>query len=188
MSAGSIAAIGRRHSCAKPIQLARMKKSLLFLLCLPLLARAEWGGIEQDFEQDKPWQEVVAQLPPYPKAENLVSFVVSPASRHQYFIDVASVSVGGDGVVRYTVVIESAGGAKNVSFEGVRCGSGERRLYAYGHPDSTWSKARNAGWEGIQFFTQNSYQRVLYVDYFCPDGLRVKDSEEAVRNLRQAAP
>lgn len=172
---------------AKPIQLARMKQPLLLLLCLPLLAHAEWGEVERDFEQDKPWVEVAAQLPAYPKTENLLPFAVSSATRHQHFIDAASISVGQDKAIRYTVVIETAGGAENVSFEGLRCESGEHRLYAYGHPDGTWSKARNAGWEVIKFRSLISYQKALYEDYFCRDGLPVKDAQEAVRNLRQEA-
>jgi hypothetical protein len=163
-----------------------MKRPLLFLLYLPLLAHAEWGEFEHDFEQEKSWVEVAAQLPAYPKAENLLPFNVSSATRHQHFVDAASISVGADKVVRYTVVIEATGGAKNVSFEGLRCESGERRLYAYGHPDGNWSKARNAGWEVIKFRSLLSYQKALYEDYFCPDGIQVKDSQEAVRNLRQA--
>jgi len=158
----------------------------LSALTLPA-AHAEWGAFEHEFEQDKPWSEVAAQLPAFPKAENLLPFTVSPATRHRHFIDAASISVGDDKVVRYTVVIEATGGAKNVSFEGMRCESGERRLYAYGQPDGTWSKARNAGWEGIKFRSALSYQKALFETIFCKDDIRVKDSEEAVRNLRQAA-
>jgi hypothetical protein len=157
------------------------------LLCLPLVAHAEWMDFEHEFEQDKPWVEVAAQLPAYPKAENLLPFNVSSATPNRHFVDAASISVGADKVVRYTVVIEATGGAKNVSFEGMRCGSGERRLYAYGHPDGTWSKARNAGWEGIKLRSLLSYQKALFEDVFCPDGIQVKDSQEAVRNLRQGA-
>ena len=159
----------------------------VLLLCLPLAVHAEWGAFEHEYEQDKPWAEVAAQLPAYPKAENLLPFTVSSATRHRHFIDAASISVGDDKVVRYTVVIEATGGAKNVSFEGLRCESGERRLYAYGHPDGTWSKARNAGWEGIKFRSSLSYQKALFENVFCKDDIRVRDSEEAVRNLRQAA-
>jgi hypothetical protein len=157
------------------------------LLCLPLVAHAEWMDFEHDFEQDKAWVEVAAQLPAYPRTENLLPFAVSSATPNQYFIDAASISVGEDRAIRYTVVIVTAGGAKNVSFEGLRCESGERRLYAYGHPDGTWSKARNAGWEGIKFRSLLSYQKALYEDYFCPNGLRVKDSQEAIENLRRGA-
>ncbi len=168
-----------------------MKTLSALLLCLSTLsiqsAHAEWGEIEREFEQDKPWVEVAAQLPPYPKNENLIAFAVSSATRNQHFVDSASISVGEDKAIRYSVVIDAAAGARNVSFEGMRCASGERRLYAYGHPDGSWSKARNAGWEGIKLRSLLSYQKSLFENYFCPDGLPVQDSAEAVRNLRQGA-
>jgi hypothetical protein len=163
-----------------------MKILTVLLLCLPLAAYA-WGDFDHEFDQDKSWSEVAVQLPPYPKDENLIPFSVSSATRNAYFVDAKSISVGADKAVRYTVVIKAAGGAKNVSFEGLRCDTAERRLYAYGHPDGTWSKARNGGWEDIKLRSQLSYQKALYEDHFCPDGISVKDSQEAVQNLRRAA-
>jgi len=164
-----------------------MKILPALLLILPLTAYAEWGQFDIEFENEKPWVELSAQLPPYPKAENLVEFNVSSATRHRHFVDTASISVGEDQVVRYAVVIEAAGGAKNVSFEGMRCATGERRLYAYGQPDGTWSKARNARWEGIKLRSLLSYHKALYEDHFCPGGINVQDTREAVRNLRRVA-
>lgn len=164
-----------------------MKILLTLLLCLPLSARAEWGQFDFEFDQDKPWSEVAAQLPAFPKDANLIPFSVSSATRNKHFVDANSVSVGEDKVIRYTVVVEAVGGAKNVSFEGLRCESGERRLYAYGHPDGTWSKARNAGWEDIKFRSLLSYHKALYEDHFCPEGIRVRDGKEAAQNLRRAA-
>lgn len=162
-----------------------MKILPALLLCLPLAAHAEWGQFDFEFEQDKPWAEVAAQLPAYPKPENLVPFEVSSATRHRHFVDTASISVGEDKVVRYTVVIEAAGGARNVSFEGMRCETAERRLYAYGHPDGTWSKARSAGWEPIRFRSLLSYHKALFEDHFCPNGLTVRSADAAARGLRR---
>ena len=105
-----------------------MKILPALLLMLPLTAYAEWGQFDFEFENEKPWVELAAQLPPTPKAENLIEFNVSSATRNRHFVDTASISVGEDKVVRYTVVIEAAGGAKNVLFEGMRCETGERRL------------------------------------------------------------
>jgi hypothetical protein len=164
-----------------------MKNLLALLLMLPLTAYAEWGEFDFEFENEKPWVEQAAQLPPYPKAENLVEFNVSSATPHRHFVDTASISVGEDKVVRYTVVIDAAGGARNVSFEGMRCATGERRLYAYGQPDGSWSKARNAGWEGIKRRSLLSYHKALFEDHFCPGGIHVKDGKEAAQNLRRAA-
>ena len=160
-----------------------MKILPILLLLLPLTAYAEWGEFDHEFEADKPWVELSAKLPPYPKAENLIEFDVSSATRNRHFIDTASISVGEDKVVRYTVVIEASGGAKNVLFEGMRCATGERRLYAYGQPDGTWSRARESGWEAIKFRSLLSYRKALYEYYFCPDGINVPDAKEAVRNL-----
>ncbi len=167
--------------------MAAMKILSALLLILPMTAYAEWGEFDFEFESDKPWMELSTQLPPYPKPENLVEFNVSSATRNRHFVDTASISVGKDKVVRYSVVIEAAGGATNVSFEGMRCATGERRLYAYGQPYGTWSKARNAGWEGIRFRSLLSYHKALFEDHFCPDGINVQDANAAVRNLRRAA-
>ncbi len=164
-----------------------MKKLPVLLLCLPALAQAAWIDSEVEFEEDKPWVEVAAQLPPYPKAENLAPFDVSSATRNKFFVDTASISVGSDKVVRYTAVVEAAGGARNVSYEGLRCETGERRLYAYGHPDGTWSRARNAGWAPVELRSLLSYQKTLYEDHFCPGGVNVQSAAEAVRALKKAA-
>ncbi len=167
--------------------MAAMKILSALLLILPLTAYAEWGQFDFEYESDKSWVELSAQLPPTPKPEDLVEFKVSSATRNKHFVDTASISVGEDKVVRYSVVIEAAGGARNVFFEGMRCATGERRLYAYGQPDGTWSKARNARWEGIKFRSLLSYHKALYEDHFCPDGIKVRDAKEAVRNLRRTA-
>jgi hypothetical protein len=164
-----------------------MKILPVLLLMLPLTAYAEWGQFDFEFENEKPWVEQSAQLPPSPRAENLIEFNVSSATRHRHSVDTASISVGEDKVVRYTVVIEAAGGARNVSFEGMRCATGERRLYAYGQPDGSWSKARSAGWEGIKLRSLLSYHKALFEDHFCPGGIHVKDGKEAAQNLRRAA-
>jgi len=162
-----------------------MKFLTALLLMLPLTVHADWDKFDIEFEADKPWVELAAQLPPYPQTENLLEFNVSSATRNRHYVDAASISVGSDKVVRYTVVIESAGGARNVAFEGMRCATGERRLYAYGRPDGSWSKARNAGWEDIKFRSLLSYHKALYEDHFCPDGINVRDPSVAVRNLKR---
>lgn len=135
-------------------------------------AMAGWGEFEYDFDEDKkPWQEVQAQLPAYPRPDRLVPFEVSAASRNRHYIDDASLSVGEDGVVRYTVVVRTPGGAENVSFEGMRCDDGQRKLYAFGRPDGRgageWSRNRHARWEPIQVRQATSYHRELFYHYLC---------------------
>ncbi len=133
-----------------------------------------WGepdkmaDFDHDFEADtKAWKEIEAQLPAYPREAGFISISVSPTATNLYYVDYPSVSAGGDGVVRYTMLIKSPSGAETVSYEGMRCTTGERKLYAFGHAGGTWSRNRYARWEPIQARSQNSYHRVLFYHYFC---------------------
>jgi len=140
-------------------------------------------GFDSEYEE-KRWEEVEAQIPPFPRPESLVAFYVSASTNNQFMIDCDSISVGADGVVRYTLVVTSSSGAQNVSYEGLRCSSAERRLYAFGRPDKTWSRARSNQWVRIQGSTLNRHHAALFSEYFCPAGNMVRDADEARMVLR----
>src|SRR3569623_629542 len=108
------------------------------------------SNFEEDFDdQDNPWQEFAVHLPAPPLPANLVPFYVSPTATQSFAIDAKSVSVGADGVVRYTMVASSPSGAKSISYEGIRCQLQQKKLYAFGHPDGTWSRSRRDQWEPL---------------------------------------
>src|SRR5262249_9572485 len=148
------AARGTRRAGEGPVVSARRALlALVAILAAPapaqVLAPQYPGGYKPQFEEDKPWDEQKWSLPPYPVMDGLVGFDVGPASSFRFYVDPASISVGNDGVIRYTLVARSASGALNVSYEGIRCASGERKLYAFGREDKTWAPARNAEWVQI---------------------------------------
>jgi hypothetical protein len=159
---------------------------LVAVLCLlPAWAAAQgFFWFERDYEEGKKtWKEIEAQIPPYPKAENLIPFETSAAG-HQFFIDAPSVSVGDDGVVRYTLLVKTAGGAVNVSFEGMRCETQEQKYYAIGHAGGAWSRARDPQWRRIDLKESNRQHGVLYVDYFCNGSVPVKSARNAIDALK----
>jgi CNP1-like family len=164
-----------------------MKSLLILMLGFGLLPPALASDSDAStFEDDaKPWQEVQAQLPAYPKRENLVTFTVPGAPDNTYAIDTTSISIGDDEVVRYSVVIASSYGAMTVNFEGMRCDPTEFKIYAFGHVDNTWSKNRYAKWEAYELRAARSYHKALFEDYFCPSGVRVATPKEAISNLRR---
>jgi hypothetical protein len=141
------------------------------------------ADFDNEYEATR-WAEVETQLPALPRPENLIPFVVSAASDNRFLVDSASISVASDGVVRYTLVVRSASGAQNVSYEGLRCASAARRLYAFGHADKTWSKARSNQWVSVENSTLNRQHAALYYEYFCPNGNIVRDADEARQALR----
>ncbi|MBI4742120.1 MAG: CNP1-like family protein [Betaproteobacteria bacterium] len=155
---------------------------LLFFSVL-VSASAAAADFDEDYAE-KPWQEIETRLPAYPKTENLLPFFVSAATENRFMVDGESITVGTDGVVRYTLVVSSPSGALNVSYEGLRCSAMERRLYAFGRDDKAWSRARGNQWSGIRASVVNRQHAALYFEYFCPNGLIVRDAGEARSALR----
>lgn len=111
--------------------------------------------VNPNFKDPDAWKEQAGlNLPPWPLDANLVEFQTSDGTTpFRHFIDTKSLSVDAQQIVRYTVVVESSGGSRNVAYEGIRCTpTGEYRLYAYGVagqfqvvPESGWGPVNAAG-------------------------------------------
>jgi hypothetical protein len=158
----------------------------MMLLSVGMTACGSTGSRAPDpFEDDnKTWQEMAVQLPAMPQEGNLLPFDVSAIATQRFAIDAKSLSVGKDGVVRYTLVTVSASGAKNVSYEGIRCESREQKIYALGHADGTWSQARSSQWEPILSNGVNRQQAALSRDYFCAGNTIAGDAADMLRRMR----
>lgn len=162
--------------------------AIVALLCVSLPAQAQ-SGFEEDFnDTGKTWQEIAIQLPAAPKPENLFEFYVSETATQSFAIDGKSVSVGNDGVVRYTLVSRSRSGAENISYEGIRCESFEKKLYAFGRPDGSWSRSRRDQWERITGTISNRQHAALARDYFCSQKVVEGDAQQIVYRLRHKQP
>lgn len=159
-------------------------RSLALILGLAVLSGGQVHAEFEDDYEEKPWAEIEVQLPAPPKAEDLLAFYVSPTTDNRFLIDPASISVGSDGVIRYTLVVLTPGGTRNVTFEGMRCSTGEKRIYAFGRTNGAWSKSRANKWEPVKEAVNNRHHAALYYEYFCPDGVIARSAEEARLALR----
>ncbi len=161
---------------------SRPIRAVLFSLMLV------WHGASHaDFEEDeekKNWKEVEVQLPAPPRSESLIPFYVSATTPNRFLIDGATLTVDSDGVVRYVLVVQAPSGARSVTYEGMRCESKERRIYASGHADGSWAKSRRNEWVRIQDATANRQHAALFLEYFCPGGVIVNGPEQARSALR----
>jgi hypothetical protein len=136
----------------------------LMMLCNASLVTAATSSLTDD-EVNKEWLEAEVQLPAAPKAENLITFYQS--GNQTFAIDSQSVNLAGDGTVRYTLIATSNSGVKNISYEAIRCETYEKKLYAFGRPDGSWSRSRRNEWDRITQSGINKQHYVLYTDYFC---------------------
>jgi len=134
------------------------------------------------------WEETEAvQLPPWPRAEDLVTVPVDgDDGRFTYRIDARSLRTSPDGVVRYTLVAEAAGGARNVSYEGLRCTPhGTYKIYAYGADQGFIATAIADDWLPIERLGADRLRYDLWRHYLCvPRLFQPRPRDEQLRLLR----
>jgi hypothetical protein len=141
---------------------------------------------ESEFDDDtKSWKEIQGQLPPAPKPENLARVQTGSATSNLAYVDTAAISIGADGVTRFTLVLKTSGGATNVTYEGMRCQTREQKLYAIGHRDGSWARARATEWRRVVLRDLQPYYHTLYHEFFCPAGVTPTPVKDAVQALKR---
>jgi len=143
------------------------------------------GKSDWELEQEKrDWREADVPTPPPPGSGALLPFFVSSASDFRFFVDAASIAPGADGAVRYTLVVRSPLGAESVTYEGIRCATGEVKTYATGRADRTWS-VRPGTWRRIEARGVQRWHDALWREYFCPRKIPIRTAAEGVYALKR---
>ena len=137
-----------------------------------------------DFDESlvEKWEEGQVTIPPLPDDDELISVVIdSNRTDYQHFIDKKSLNVGEDGVVRYSIVLKSNSGAKNVFYEGIHCAMNEYKTYATASGNK-FHPMKQGKWRHIRH--SHYYRFDLYQNYLCD---RMSDmpfkKEEIVRRI-----
>lgn len=167
--------------------LTRYSLLLSVALSLPIFSYAQrpinQHPVQAPEEKEKvEWVEESVTPPAYPQDRDLIA-VAMAATSNEFFVDSKSISLGADKVVRYTMLIRSNAGAVNVTHEGIRCETREKKLYFLGRKDGSWGVARSAKWGGITESGAVTYQKILMNDFFCPKEVSVKSADEAINAL-----
>lgn len=111
--------------------------------------------------------ELALSLPKFPKKEDLQSFSVDEVENTQFALDTQSLSVGKDGIVRYSVVITASTGLPNVFYEGIRCATSEYKTYAFGNSHASLQKQLHTDWARIGRNSRGtSRYRFALLDYY----------------------
>lgn len=158
----------------------------ILLTALPGVTAAdeEMGWTPEHIPPAEPWREQDTGLPAFPDSSRLLE--VSDYSGdfpYRVSIDPDSLAVGADGVVRYTVVVVSTAGAKNISFEGIRCKTREFRRYAYG-VNAGWQRIESVPWQPVRDGGMGHYRNVLWRDYLCDAENPGLKPDEMLRRIR----
>lgn len=113
-----------------------------------LLALASCAAHAQLVPIDPDWKEVEAPPAPPLRTSGLIPLDMPTTTLH-FGVDPASISLEKDNVVRYVVVATSDSGAVNALYEGIRCVTGDFKVYARHSGSGGWTVARNAPWRSL---------------------------------------
>ena len=149
-----------------------------------VLALALAGGAAQAqlSVPDPDWKEVDAP-PPAPLRTSGLVRIDLPESMLRFGVDPASVSLSSDGIVRYVVVATSNSGAVNALYEGIRCSTGEMKLYARHNPDSGWVLVKDSGWRALHETRPSRHSLVIARNGACIGGAPNQSAAQIVRDL-----
>jgi len=160
---------------------------VVMLLSTFLLLSSSSRGLAQSYGSDfdeEPWVEQQSKLPLFPRSENLARISMDTLAGFDVSIDLSTVDIGADKIVRYVLVARSSRGSENITFEGLRCESRERKLYAIGKSDKTWGQVHSSSWS-LYGANDRSYHHELAREFFCPDLKTVSSVAEALKNITQ---
>jgi hypothetical protein len=151
------------------IQQIKLPVLSVIIRCFAIIFISNSAQAQGLFSRDEAPDEQAVVMPAAPKFDKLLPFVVSGSSL-SFALDPASISLGAtDRVLRFTVVVTNASGGRNVSYEGVRCANAERRVYAFGKPDGSWSPATGTfnDWQSLARGSVPVHQLELAKEVLC---------------------
>lgn len=118
---------------------------------------------------EAPWQESrEVDFPPPPVQDNLVPLDAEAiGSGYEYFVDTASVSLGGDLVLRYVVVLESGTGSSAIYYEGMRCETRQVKTYGFVTRQGAFKPMASSRWTPFRSSGPYAYRHLLAELYMC---------------------
>lgn len=156
-----------------------MHRTSLWLLALALAAGAAQAQLSTP---DPDWKEVEAPAPPPLRTEHLIRIEL-PESSLRFGVDPASIVLGSDRIVRYVVVGTSSSGVVNAFYEGIRCSTGEVRLYARHSPDRGWVPVSDSQWRPLREPRLSRHSLVIARTGACLGGAPNDSAAQIVRDL-----
>ena len=131
---------------------------------------------------EEPAGEIATELPPFPRAENMVELdrgLFEGGVR--VFLDSEALSQPAPDVVRYTILLVSSAGMGNLFYESINCDRDEWRTLAFGTRAGGFEAIRQPRWRTLDAGASTGHRRALARYYVCSLGRRLADRAEDLR-------
>lgn len=139
---------------------------------------------------DPDWKETDAPAPKALNLKGLVPFEVSTVSNLTWALDPATVTIVGDGLVRYVAVARSQSGALNALYEVINCSNGEVKTYARIVAKETeaaakaWAIVDDPKWKSL-YDVPSKHALVLAKQGVCTGNTAVQNVNEVLTSLKK---
>ncbi len=175
-----------------------IKANRILLACVFAVAAADATSAEDTtaypdaLDKYKPTEKDILKesqitLPPYPLDRNLISVPLPERDSLKIYIDEKSISLLPDRVIRFSLVVESPFGARNVFYDAIRCETKEYKTYAFGTAESTFQLVKDPKWRKIPYYPSNAYRYHLYEYVACDENQSPLSPRELVRVIKYAS-
>lgn len=154
---------------------------LAFGVTAPVPAQSLFGAETPALEVD-----ASIPLPPHPGPQAGVEFYVSRPTATRFAIDPDSLILQEGRLVRFTLIVTSRSGVRNVSHEAIRCAQGQRKLLAIGIA-GRWSETRSPAWQPVNIHTEINRGHAELMSIWCAGGqLTGRNANALLERLGQA--
>ena len=116
------------------------------------------------------WKELEVPLPAFPDDRDLIPVRMPVNYTLKIYLDEKSISRAQDDIARFTLVVETSSGTRNVFYEGLRCDTREYKTYAVGTPDKAFEPIKKPKWERVPYYEMNAFRYQLMRFYVCHPG------------------
>ena len=123
---------------------AALSLSAALALAAPYCLAQSGNGLD-----NPDWAEEQVPAPPQFSKDRLIPLDMPAHVSVLVGVDPQTIVVGGDGVVRYVIVMANATGSTNAVYEGIRCVTDEVKTYARLSASGEWSLLANPAWKAV---------------------------------------
>lgn len=170
------------------VSLSLLLAAILAFSIQPLCAKNDPFEQKESFDFDdsqvEKWKESKVTIPSYPNDHDLLPVSMPTSSTVKIYIDSKSISCALDRVARFTLVVESPSGARNVFYDGLRCETREYKTYAIGTANNILTPVKDPTWQRIPQPEFNAFRDYIYRSYVCDKHDSARTPEDLVRLIK----
>ncbi len=151
------------------------------LLCIGMAmpAAAQYADLDR-----ADWKEDTIPPPPSYSVSGLIDIEMPRAFTVRMGIDPKTITLNAEsGIVRYVVVARGPS-AVNAIYEGIRCATGEYRVYSRQVQGGEWSQASDSEWKSMRGQVSYPHPYRLARDGICLGATANSTPQEMIRALR----